>query len=281
MSRVLIRGSNDVGSAIAHCLLHAGYAVLIHDVPAPAVARRRMAFCDALFDGAAMLEGVPGRRVERIADLTEWAAMVGVCGLALHEVLSAWPPDVLIDARMRKRVVPEWQREFAPLVIGVGPNFTAGEQVHRAVESSYGDALGRVITAGSTRALAGEPRSILGYARERFVYAPRAGVLRTEREIGDIVRAGTLLAVLDEQDCCAPLDGAIRGLVRDGVPVEQGAKIIEIDPRGETAQVAGIAERPRRIAEGVLVALRSAVVGRAQEHPRGAPTPPSAPASAP
>ena len=30
-------------------------------------------------------------------------------------------PEVLIDARMRKRVVPEPQRELAPLAIGIGP----------------------------------------------------------------------------------------------------------------------------------------------------------------
>lgn len=277
VQQVLIRGSNDVGSAIAHRLLHAVYAVLIHDVPAPAVSRRRMAFSDALFDGEAVLEGVRARRVEHIAELAKWPTLVGVCSLALPEVLSAWRTEVLIDARMRKRVVPEPQRELAPLVIGIGPNFTAGDQVHLAVESSYGEALGRVITAGSPRPLSGEPRAILGHGRERFVYAPHAGVLRTRREIGDIVRTGDLLAVLNDQDCRAPLDGAIRGLVRDGVPVARGAKIIEIDPRGEAAQISGIAERPRRIADGVLGVLRDAMAERGPDPTRQAATQRSVP----
>lgn len=163
---------------------------------------------------------------------------------------------------MRKRLVPERQRELATLVIGIGPNFTVNDQVDLVVESSYGDTLGCVITTGSPSALAGEPRAILGYARERFVYAARGGVFRTRMEIGDIVHAGDLLAELDGQEFRAPFDGAIRGLVRDNVPVEQGAKVIEIDPRGEAAKIDGIAERPRRIAEGVLSALLSPVAER-------------------
>jgi len=260
--KILIRGSNDIGSAIAHRLFNAGFAVLIHDLPAPAVARRRMAFSDALFDGEGLFDGVRAQRVNRVDELAAWPDAVGICSLPFDEIRSAWQPDVLIDARMRKRAVPERQLELAPLVIGIGPNFTAGDQVHLAVESSHGEALGSVISTGATRALAGEPRAILGHARERYVYAPCAGIFRTRREIGDIVRAGELLARLEDHECRAPLDGAVRGLVRDGVAVAQGAKIVEIDPRGEAAQVRGIAERPRRIAEGVLGALRLASLGR-------------------
>ena len=52
MARVLIRGSGDVGSAVAHLLLRAGHGVVIHDVALPAAPRRGMAFADAIFDGA-------------------------------------------------------------------------------------------------------------------------------------------------------------------------------------------------------------------------------------
>lgn len=258
MRNVLIRGSNDVGSAIAHRLINAGCTVLIHDVPAPAVTRRRMAFCDALFYGEAMLDGVLARRIEHVSELAAWPSIVSICSLEFDDVLRVWRPEVLIDARMRKRSVPEVQRDLASLVIGVGPNFTVGDQVRLAVESSYGESLGQVIRAGSSRPLAGEPRAFLGHARDRFIYAPHAGVLGTRREIGELVRAGEPIALLDQMGLRSPLDGAIRGLVRDGVSVTQGAKIIEIDPRGEAAQVAGIAERPRKVAEGVLQAMRSA-----------------------
>ena len=52
---MLVRGIGDIGSAVAHRLFGAGYRVVIHDVPAPASARRGMAFTDAIFDGTVVL----------------------------------------------------------------------------------------------------------------------------------------------------------------------------------------------------------------------------------
>jgi xanthine dehydrogenase accessory factor len=54
----------------------------------------------------------------------------------------------------------------------------------------------------------------------------------------------------------APLDGVLRGLTRDGVPVTARTKVIEVDPRGTGAEVRGIGERPRRIADGVVAVIR-------------------------
>ena len=56
---------------------------------------------------------------------------------------------------------------------------------------------------------------------------------------------------------CAPIDGMLRGLTHDGVPVARKTKVIEVDPRGAQAPVSGIAERPRRIARGVLEAIQT------------------------
>jgi xanthine dehydrogenase accessory factor len=255
---VLVRGSGDVGSAVAHVLLRNGYRVLVHDVVAPAAPRRGMAFADAVFDGACTLDGVRARRVD---DLWALEAAVGardelcITTAALEDVLAAVRPDVLVDARMRKHERPEPQRELAPLTIGLGPNFVAGETTHLAIETQWGDALGAVVTTGPTRVLAGEPRSFGGYARDRFVYAPVAGVMRTDAAIGDRVRSGDVVATIGDEPLAAPLDGILRGLTHDGVPVEAGTKVLEVDPRGEPSAVVGIGTRPRRIAEGVLAAL--------------------------
>jgi xanthine dehydrogenase accessory factor len=62
----------------------------------------------------------------------------------------------------------------------------------------------------------------------------------------------------EEVGIAAPIAGLIRGLTRDGVPVEQGTKVLEIDPRGLGGQWRGIGERPRRIAEGVVEAVQLA-----------------------
>jgi len=70
-STVLVRGSGDVGSAVAVVLHRAGYGVAIHEVAAPAAPRRGMAFADAVFDGECELDGVLARRG---ADLSELPA---------------------------------------------------------------------------------------------------------------------------------------------------------------------------------------------------------------
>ena len=262
---VLVRGSGDVGSAVAHLLLRSGHGVLVHDVDRPAAPRRGMAFADAVFDGACTLDGVRARRVDDVAELAPAVAAgdeVCITTAALERVLAAVRPGVLVDARMRKRERPEPQRDLAALTIGLGPNFVAGETTHLAIETQWGDALGAVLTAGATRALAGEPRSFEGHARDRFVYAPAAGVLRTGAAIGDRVRAGEVVATIGDEPLAAPLDGILRGLTHDGVPVQAGAKVLEVDPRGDPSAVTGVGARPRRIAEGVLRAITSHGAGR-------------------
>lgn len=255
---VLVRGSGDVGSAVAHLLLRSGYGVVIHDIDRPTAPRRGMAFVDAIFDGTCELEGVSARRVDDIVGLAPAiAAREEVClttsGLGL--VLADVQPDVLVDARMRKRDDPEPQLDLAPLTIGLGPNFVAGETTHLAIETQWGDALGALVTSGSTRPLGGEPRSFDGHGRDRFVYAPVTGVLRTDAAIGDRVSAGDVVATIGRQALVAPLDGILRGLTHDDVPVTQGLKVVEVDPRGDVSAAVGLGARPTRIAEGVLAAI--------------------------
>jgi xanthine dehydrogenase accessory factor len=258
---VLVRGSGDIGSAVAHCLFTAGYAVILHDGPAPAAPRRGMAFTDAIFDGAATLSGVEGRRVNdltALSPLLEAHGCVPIVVVPFDETLAAVSPGVLVDARMRKRAVPEAQMSLAALTIGLGPNFVAGETTHLVIETSWGERLGALVTAGPSAPLAGEPRTYGGHARDRFIYAPAAGVFRTQCSIADVVAAGQVVATLDGVDLAAPLSGILRGLVRDGVPVEAGAKCVEVDPRGDSAHVLGIGERPGTIARGVLAAIETA-----------------------
>ena len=131
--------------------------------------------------------------------------------------------------------------------------------------SAAGDASSRsgrslasgVIHHGAARELAGEPRDLGGHARERYVYAPCDGRFRTEASLGDRVRKGQEIAAIGAMRLAAPLDGVLRGLVRDGVPVAVRTKLIEVDPRGDPAAVVGLGERPRRIAHGVLLAINA------------------------
>jgi xanthine dehydrogenase accessory factor len=257
--KILVRGSGDVASAAAHRLFHAGYAVLMHESAQPSATRRKMAFTDAVFDGLAWLEGLESRRVDDLPGLISALAARQFIPLTIdtfQDVLTAISPSVLVDARMRKHSQPEPQRGLAPLTLGLGPNFVAGENVDIAIETGRGPDLGRVIRSGGAAALKGEPVSLAGHARDRYVYAPLEGVFRTSLQVGDAVRQAQVLAQINGQPLTAPLDGVLRGLTRDGVPVAVKTKVIEVDPRGESAQVSGIPERPAKIAEGVLTAIQ-------------------------
>lgn len=256
---ILVRGSGDVASAVAHLLFREGYIIVMHDVERPAATRRKMAFCDAFFDGEAVLEGVTARLRRSLAEIAaavETRGEVVVTTLGLEELLRGFRPGVLVDARMRKHARPEAQIGLAPLTVGLGPGFTAGETVDVAVETGWGDDLGRVIRRGGTRPLAGEPQAIAGHARDRYVYAPAAGVFRTALAIGAMVDAGREVARIGDEILRAPISGIVRGLTHDGVEVGVRAKVIEVDPRGAGAPVRGIGERPGRIARGVLEAVR-------------------------
>jgi xanthine dehydrogenase accessory factor len=257
MARVLIRGSGDVGSAVAHLLLRSGHTVVIHDVARPATPRRGMAFADAIFDGTCELEGIRARRVDETALLRGDGDDAGavVTTARFEDALAAVQPDVLVDARMRKRAQPECQRGLATLTIGLGPNFVAGETTDLAIETQWGEHLGAIVERGPTSPLGGEPREFDGHARDRFVYAPCSGVMCTQARIAQRVAAGEAVAAIGEVALLAPLDGILRGLVHDGVPVDAGAKVLEVDPRGDVSKVTGIGARPRRIAAGVLAAI--------------------------
>ena len=257
--RVLVLGIGDVGSAVAHAAHRDGCGVVMLDEPFPAHSRRGMAFTDALFEGSSTLDGV---LCKRSAPGTHAIAMLH-CGraipaldCALEAAFSVAAFDVLVDARMRKRAHPERQIGLAPLTIGLGPNFIAGDIVDVAVETQWGDALGAIIRRGPTAALGGEPNAIEGHRRDRYVYAPLAGLILTDRCIGDRVGAGEIVAWIGATPLRAPLAGCLRGLTHHGAAVRVGTKVIEIDPRGVPERVFGVGERPRRIAQGVLDCIR-------------------------
>jgi xanthine dehydrogenase accessory factor len=55
---VLIRGGNDIASAVTHRLFASGYRVTILVAPQPLTVRRGMAYASAVYDGRMTLSGV-------------------------------------------------------------------------------------------------------------------------------------------------------------------------------------------------------------------------------
>lgn len=260
-TRIVVLGGGDVGSAVAHRLYLSGADVVLVDECAPSHPRRGMAFTDAWFDGAATLDGVVGLLVAEATDLSGQLGVVDaiLCSTAATDaIVEVLRPDALVDARMRKRTVPEDSRALVPVVIGLGPGFTPGSNCSAAIETAWSDSLGAVLREQPTAQLAGEPRPLEGVGRERFVYAPQAGVWRTRARIGDRVATGHEIGVISgSAGACAiraPLDGALRGLSHDGVSLRAGQKLLELDPRAES-DTRGLGARPAAIARGVLRAV--------------------------
>ena len=255
---VAIKSAHDIGSAVAHRLKREGYAPVLLELPTPGATRRLMSFAGAVRGGEAELEGLRAVRCGSAERVVSMAGGSGVIPLwvAPWEAPLPWPVAVVVDARMRKKEEPPVQIGEAPLVIGIGPGFVAGVHVHAVIESNWGEALGRVIREGGSQPYTGQHREVSGLGAERYVYAPAAGVFRTGRELLERVRPGDEVGTLGAEVLRARAGGILRGLADSGLKVEAGAKLVEVDPTGDPENCRGLADRPARIAEGVLEAIR-------------------------
>ena len=147
---VIIRGAGDLATGIALRLKRAHISVIMTDIPAPTAIRRTVAFSQAIVLGETKVEDVTARRVE-----TPEAAMallqenvVPVLADPDCACRAQLRPDALVNAILAKRNLGT-KIDDAPVVVGIGPGFTAGEDCHAVVETMRGHTLGRVIYRGS------------------------------------------------------------------------------------------------------------------------------------
>src|SRR5258708_23193809 len=157
--------------------------------------------------------------------------------VAVEDAIQRLAPDIIVDARLRKRATPERLRDRARLTVGLGPGFVAGDSVDFAVETSW-ENLGRILRKGPTLPLRGEPRRIGGHARDRYVYASASGVFSSDRDIGDAVKRGERLRKIGRQAINAPLAGRLRGLTPSGGPVAKRAQIVQAVPAAAPEKLA-------------------------------------------
>lgn len=254
----LIMGTSEIASAVAVRLTRLGYAVIMSHDPFPPVMRRAMAFHDALYDDRVAVEEIEGRHAEtpgEIAAALSRPRQVAVTSLHLTDLLALYPIKILVDARMQKhRMTPDF-RGLAGLTIGLGPKFAVGVNCDVAVETRPAKN-GTVIRCGQTDDPDGVARQLGGVGRERFVYSDRTGRWHTALEIGARVFKDYVIGHLDGHPVPAPVDGVLRGLVRDGTHITERVKLLEIDPRGAEACWTGTDERGRAIAAATVAAIR-------------------------
>lgn len=294
---IICRGAGDLATGIIHRLHRAGHRVIALETDYPAAIRRQVSFCEAVYDGSAAVEGVTARLVPALTDAeTDTETCSGINDIpAAHIASEKWDssaieavleagevpllidpkgesiellkPDVVVDAIIAKKNLGT-TINMAPLVIGVGPGFTAGQDVHLVIESMRGHNLARIITDGMAQPNTGVPGNIAGFTSERVIHAPAAGYIHDVRKIGDIVQKGDEIAriypdkgsydnALSEYvPVNATITGIIRGLIREGYYFKEGFKIADIDPReSELSNCFTISDKARSIAGSVLEAV--------------------------
>lgn len=256
--RILVRGGGDLASGVAARLHRAGWQVIVAELSRPMAVRRYVSFAQAVYDGEVQIEEITGRLVANFAEvkavLNRGAVAVMVDPQA--EVLRDFRPQVLVDGRMRKRP-PEVGMEAAPLVIGLGPGFTAGIDCHAVIETNRGPFMGRVIREGPAQADTGVPEKVAGFQVERVLRAPAPGVLEPAVEIGAHLRSGDLVARVDGLPVTSPFEGVLRGLIYGGLVVHEGEKIGDIDPRGDARLCWMISDKSLAVGGGVLETILS------------------------
>lgn len=254
---VLVRGAGDLGSGVAFRLFKSGYWVIMTELPRPLLVRRAVSFGNAVFqdDGVMTVEDVIARLAEaesavNLAKQRDEIPIVIDTGGEWRKI----KPTVIVDARMAKRNI-DTSINDSKLAIGLGPGFTAGVDCHAVIETNRGHRLGRVIWQGSAEPNTGVPGNVLGKTAHRVLRAPQDGFVRSEKHIGDRVKADETIARVGEETIVAPFDGVLRGLIHESVPVKTGMKVGDVDPRGEQANCFLISEKSLAIGGAVLEAL--------------------------
>jgi xanthine dehydrogenase accessory factor len=253
---IVIRGGGDLGTGVALRLHRAGFRVTILETAQPTVIRRAVAFASAVYEGSIAVEGVAARQTGVDDDLDSvWAR--GELPVVVDpgaSILSRLRPDALVDAIMAKRNTGT-RLDDAPIVVALGPGFTAGIDCHAVVETKRGHHLGRVYYVGSAQANTGMPGTVGGQSARRVVRAPAAGVFEALMEIGDRVAEGAAIGRVGEQPATAQIDGVLRGILHSGLAVASGMKVADVDPRGNAENCFTVSDKSWAVGGGALEAV--------------------------
>ena len=254
--RILVRGGGDLASGVVLRLYRAGWDVLITEISQPMAVRRLVSFANAVYLGEMDVEGI---RSELAATPDDAFAILRKRRIPVIVDPTAdsrdwFLPQVLVDARMMK-LPPDLTHPSAPLSIGLGPGFTAGEDCHAVIETNRGPFLGRVYWQGEAESDSGSPEAIANFSAERVLRTPVDGVFTEIISIGSHVKQGDLIAQVGQWRLIAPFDGVIRGLVRDGIAVQKNMKIGDVDPRDDARLCWLVSEKSLAIGGAVLEAV--------------------------
>lgn len=253
---VVIRGAGDLATGIALRLRRAHIRVVMTDIERPTAIRRTVCFSQAIVHGETTVEDITARRAETPEQALALLENGVIPVLADPEgaCIPVLKPDAVVDAILAKKNLGTKITD-APVVIGVGPGFTAGQDCHAVVETMRGHYLGRVIHEGGAIPNTGIPGLIGGFAGERVLRAPADGVFHQMLDIGAQVKMGDIAATVNGEPMLCTLDGVLRGILADGTPVFKGMKAGDIDPRCKVEHCYMASDKALSVGGGVLEAL--------------------------
>ncbi len=280
---VLVRGAGDLATGVIQALHRAGFSLVATEVPEPSAIRRSVALCEAVYDGRTEVEDCEAQLCSSVGEALELlegnAQMQSQASPATNDTnedrhkapifgspipllidpnLSCLPelkPFAIVDAIIAKKNTGLLRR-MAPITIALGPGFSAGEDCDIVVETMRGHNLGRLIFSGTARPNSGIPGLIAGHDADRVIHSPATGIIHNLAQIGDLVEAGQILAVIDGVPVKATIRGVLRGLIRDRFAVSDGLKIADIDPRyAEQTNCFNISDKARALGNATLLAL--------------------------
>lgn len=253
---ILIKGAGDIATGIAVRLKNSGMQVVMTEIAIPTTVRRSVAFSRAVYEGSAVVENITAKLVLDFAQIPAVLQQDEIPVLIdpRCEVLKSIHFDAVVDSILAKKNLSTDPTQ-APVVIGVGPGFSVPQDCHCVIETQRGHDLGRCIYQGCAAKNTGIPGEIGGYTVERLLRAPCDGIFHPILAIGDIVKAGQTVAMVDDQSVTAQIDGIVRGLLQDNVPVKAGMKSGDIDPRGCYEHCFTVSDKARAVGGGVLEAI--------------------------
>lgn len=250
---VVVRGGGDIATGIIQKLHRSGFKVLILELENPMVIRREVSFAQAIFDNEKVIEGIKAIKVDEIEGIKKvWDQNeIPIIIDEKCDILNKLKIDILVDATLAKKNLGV-SKDMAPITIGVGPGFDAGNDVDLVIESNRGHDLGKLILKGKAQLNTGVPGNIAGFTKERVIKSPCEGRIKTINKIGDLVTKGQIIAEIESEPVKAKIDGVLRGLIMNNTYIKKDTKIGDVDPRGIREYCFTISEKARAIGGGVL-----------------------------